>query len=246
VVITNLCSYIVTSANTSTMSSASWNEGTGLISSLLPASNTATRTVNGKEITGSTLSSTAAGDPAAFNLQQGDLKLGPAPLRDNIREDAELQLREEDHGTSAGPNSMVIDGGNGTLTNGAPSDTRPSAESNSGVAGSGAPSALDLSSLNGTHGLVPPLISELLPQSPVYHSVDLKREIERVRDARKRIKLDPSLLYDGGSSAYPLTNGYGAQGAIAPLPSTGLGASRIPVAALPSICAYTFHDVADG
>lgn len=173
--------------------------------------------VNGKQVTGSL----PAGDPTAFNSQQGDLKLGPAPLPDGLREEAERVIKEEDE-------AMAIDGGS-TQPNG---DIKPSDSTTS------APSVLDLSSLNGTAGLALPLMSDLLPHPAAFRSVDVKREVERVRDARKRIKLDPSVLYDSSNAYGGEANGYVRQ---PPPPS-----SKIPSAALPSICAYTFHDAEDG
>lgn len=204
----------VTSPNTNAAQASSWEEATGLISSLLPVANTGPRMVNGKQVTGSL----PAGDPSAFNSQQGDLKLGPAPLSDGLREEAERIIKEEDEAMAADGTSAQLNG-----------DVKPSDSSAS------APSVLDLSSLNGTAGLAPPLMSDIPPQSTAFRSVDVKREVERVRDARKRIKLDPSLLYDSSNAYGGGANGYARQ-----------SPSRVPSAASPSICAYTFHDAEDG
>lgn len=87
----------------------------------------------------------------------------------------------------------------------------------------------------GSSGLLAPSLSELLPQPPTFRSIDVKREVEKVRDARKRIKLDPSVIY--GESGRE-TNGF-IHGSVA-------SSSKIPTSALPSICAYTFHDALDG
>lgn len=94
-------------------------------------------------------------------------------------------------------------------------------------------------------GLLAASITDLPPQAPTFRTVDVKREVQRIRDARKRIRLDPSLLNgtttSSTSSAFtsgvrdPAINGLGEQGA---------NAAR--VAALPSVCAYTFHDADDG
>lgn len=204
----------VTSASTNAVQPSSWVEATGLIRSLIPTPNTGFRMVNGKQVTGSL----NAGDPTAFNAQQGDLKLGPAPLVDALREEAERVIKEED-------DAMVVDGAE---TNGN-SSSKPSDSEKSG------PSVLDLSSINGTTGLAPPLMADILPQAASFRSVDVKREVERVRDARKRIKLDPSILQESLQNAE--TNGY---------PQTTATTSKISSAALPSICAYTFHDALDG
>jgi transcription initiation factor TFIID subunit 5 len=68
-------------------------------------------------------------------------------------------------------------------------------------------------------GVVSPIASDLLPQPASFKAVDVNRELEKVKDTRKRIKLDPSLL-------------------------SGPGHQR--GRALPSICAYTLHDVVEG
>ncbi|KAF8759006.1 WD40 associated region in TFIID subunit, NTD2 domain [Rhizoctonia solani] len=43
-------------------------------------------------------------------------------------------------------------------------------------------------------GLVSPAQGDLLPQPPTFRMADVKREVEKVRDARKRIRLDPNVL----------------------------------------------------
>jgi len=57
-------------------------------------------------------------------------------------------------------------------------------------------------------------------------TVDVDREVNAVRDARKRIRLDPSAL-SGVDPNSPQ-------------------AASLKARALPSICAYTLHDVAEG
>ena len=83
--------------------------------------------------------------------------------------------------------------------------------------------ALDVGA--GEAKLVQPEYAELLPQPPTFRSVDLKREVQKVRDARKRIRLDPGILVSSEGSG---------------------GVATRSAAALPSICAYTFHDASDG
>jgi transcription initiation factor TFIID subunit 5 len=65
-------------------------------------------------------------------------------------------------------------------------------------------------------GVVAPGVSDLPPCPPTFKTMDIQREVEKVRDARKRIRLDPSA-------------------------SVSNTATRIP-----SICAYTLHDVPEG
>lgn len=75
-------------------------------------------------------------------------------------------------------------------------------------------------------GVISPTEADMLPHPPSFKTIDVQREVEKVRDARKRIRFEPSTLtsVDLGS----------AQGAAA------------RARALPSICAYTLHDVGEG
>lgn len=75
-------------------------------------------------------------------------------------------------------------------------------------------------------GVISPSVTDLLPHPPSFQTQDVKREVERVRDARKRIRLEPSVLAS----------------AILNTPQGAAARSR----ALPSICAYTLHDVGEG
>jgi transcription initiation factor TFIID subunit 5 len=75
-------------------------------------------------------------------------------------------------------------------------------------------------------GLVTPAESELLPHPPAFKTIDIEREVSAVRDARKRIRLDPSALNNIDPNS----------------PQATLQRAR----ALPSICAYTLHDVTEG
>lgn len=88
-------------------------------------------------------------------------------------------------------------------------------------------------------GLLAPTLEDLPPQPPSFRTVDVWREVERVRDARKRIRLDPALA-SGGSGFLTgvrdaMVNGMGEE-----------GAKAARAAALPSVCAYTYHDAEDG
>ncbi|KAG9314306.1 TFIID and SAGA subunit [Chiua virens] len=70
-------------------------------------------------------------------------------------------------------------------------------------------------------GVISPTEADMLPHPPSFKTIDVQREVEKVRDARKRIRLEPSALT-----------------------SVDLGSAR--ARALPSICAYTLHDVGEG
>ena len=125
---------------------------------------------------------------------------------------------------------------------------RPS-EPPQGEAASATPAATSDARPNGTSGpdfsvgLLAASITDLPPQAPTFRTVDVKREVQRIRDARKRIRLDPSLLNGSATSATSFTSGV-RDPSINALGEQGALAAR--VAALPSVCAYTFHDADDG
>ena len=76
-------------------------------------------------------------------------------------------------------------------------------------------------------GLTKPQLSDMPPLPPSFRTIDVKREVEKVRDARKRIRLEPSAL----SMEKDVDS-----------PQAAVARAR----ALPSICAYTLYDVGDG
>jgi transcription initiation factor TFIID subunit 5 len=176
---------LVTASNSTSIAAHAWEESTGLLSALTQ--------VNGMSDT------SRAMDPQAFNASRGDLKLGPSPVNDALRQEADRRLREQqmngfDPELSGGPQYDLP----------FPFGVMPA-------------------------GVVAPSANELLPRPPQFRTVDVQREMDRVRDARKRIKLDPSSL-----SGDIDIHGFDKQ-------STAARAK-----ALPSICAYTLHDAADG
>lgn len=162
----------VTTSPSTAVSANSWEESTGLLSSLIPQSG-----------------STNTNDANAFNASKGGLKLGPVPISDELRAETERQLREQ---------AMI--------------DRDPAAQYDAYARPAPIP------------GVTSPSLSDLPPHPPSFRTIDVKREVEKVRDARKRIRLEPSAL----------TNATPAQSAVA------------RARALPSICAYTLHDVGEG
>lgn len=157
------------------MSPHAWEESTGLLSALVPQAGATNQWTN----------------PQAFNQSRGDLKLGPMPIQEDLRVEAERVLREQ---------AML--------------ERDPSAQQE------------NLFPQPSVVGLVSPSTSELPPYPPTFKTVDVKREVERVRDARKRIRLEPSIL------------------GTMDLDSPHAAALRPRV--IPSICAYTMHDVGEG
>lgn len=154
------------------MSPNAWEESTGVLAPLIPQA--------------------GFKDPQSFNASKGELKLGPAPLNEELQAESERVLREQ---------AMV--------------DRDPNAQYDLQYARPAPPP-----------GVISPSLTDLPPHPPTFRTVDVKREVEKVRDARKRIRLEPSVL----NNVNPNT----PQGAIA------------RARALPSICAYTLHDVGEG
>ncbi|CAA7258673.1 unnamed protein product [Cyclocybe aegerita] len=176
-VVNNHLRFEVTSTNPTSMSSHAWEESTGLLSSLIPQASGSKTTLT---------------NPHAFNASKGTLRLGPAPLAEDLKMEAERVLREQavmDRDLNAQYDVPI---------------TRPLV----------AP------------GLTAPTEADLLPRPTTFKYRDVEREVELVRDARKRIRLEPSVLGNVDANS-PQANALRAR-------------------ALPSICAYTLHDVTEG
>lgn len=148
----------------------------------------------------STTLSPVVPSPVAYNRAKGPLKLGLAPLPDSLAEETKRAIKEDQDFDSA------MDGTDGAMS----AKARRALAANEPT-------------------LVPPESSDLLPRPVLFKSIDVRREVEKVRDARKRIRLEPA----------PLT----ASDAELGLDRAALFAK---VGAMPSICAYTFHDANDG
>ncbi|KAG2159789.1 WD40-repeat-containing domain protein [Suillus bovinus] len=174
-VVNNHLRFDVTSASATAVSPNAWEESTGLLSQLIPQT-----------------SASATPNPHAFNASKGELKLGPAPISEELRTETERVIREQ----------SVL-------------DRDPNAQ-------------YDLQFLRppAIQGVVSPTESDMLPYPQSFKTVDVQREVEKVRDARKRIRLEPSAL-----SSIDMNSVQG-------------GAAR--ARGLPSICAYTLHDVGEG
>ncbi|KAF9787257.1 TFIID and SAGA subunit [Thelephora terrestris] len=172
-VVNNHLRFDVTTANSTAVTPNSWEESTGLLSSLIPQNKSATTTLV---------------DPRAFNASAGQLKLGPAPLSEDFQTAIKEQaMMDRELSTSYDFNYNI-------------QPTVP--------------------------GTIAPTTTELLPHPPTFKTLDVRREVERVRDERKRIRLEPSTLTAVGVNS-PAAATYRAS-------------------ALPSVCIYTLHDVPEG
>ncbi|KAL1951826.1 hypothetical protein VTO73DRAFT_975 [Trametes versicolor] len=173
-VVNNHLRFEVTSAPTTSISARAWEESTGFLSAVVPQTNGSNS------------------DASSYNTSKGELKLGPAPMQEDLRVETERTLQEQ---------ALV--------------DHDPGARYDLHIVRQAPPP-----------GLLSPTLAELPPHPPMFKTIDVKREVEKVRDTRKRIRLDPSVLNGANMNT--------AQGATA------------RARALPSICAYTFHDVGEG
>lgn len=179
-----------------------------------------------------------------FNLAT-ELKLGPVPLAQKLKDQIAHELRDE-VGSSA--QATGADGSaegasprtqqNGVDANGdvemvsspaaGPSGTTGAQNRGSPAPGGGPPSASvdpkpDLGDLfpNGQEisELVSPSPEETIPPTPaLFRIVDLKREVEAIRDKRKMIRLGPSMDENAGA----------------------------PSVVLPSVVAFTVFDQGEG
>lgn len=162
--------HAVATSSTAQVSPTSWEENTGLLASLIP------------DLNGSSVA-----DVHAFNSSKGDLKLGPAPVHEELRTETERVLREQ----------AMID---------------PSVQFDAHFGRTAGPS-----------GLTAPSKDDLPPHPPNFRTIDVKREVEKVKDQRKRIRLEPSTVNTANIN-------------------TPQGRAR----ALPSVCTYTLHDAGEG
>jgi transcription initiation factor TFIID subunit 5 len=154
-----------------------WEESTGLLSSLIP------QTAD---------SSTPETSAQTYNTSTGALKLGPAPISEEVRTEAERILREQ---------ALI--------------DRDPAAHYD-----------YQISRQFNTPGLISPSEADLLPSPPNFKTIDVAKEVERVRDIRKRVRLDPAAFSNVDAN----------------LPNVNFASGR----GLPSISCYTLHDVPEG
>ncbi|WFC98899.1 Transcription initiation factor TFIID subunit 5 [Malassezia yamatoensis] len=171
------------------------------------------------------------------------LKLHPTiPLTEDLKEEVNHVLREEQSQSqqTAQPASQSKAEDNQPSTPQPESRSRSSSRSRS-VAPSArddstVPEDMDVSQPVSDHsaGLHEATFADLPPQPSAFRTVDLLREVERVRDARKRLRIDPRLAPEPASAT-----GEAAQHA-----SQWPGVPR--TVGLPSVCMYTFYDAEDG
>ena len=148
---------------------------------------------------------------SSTSVPQTPLKLGPMPADPKLDKEVQRVLQAERTATP-----QLVASTSTLVTNGTSEDSNIQSTSTSTSAFQETP-------------LAPVLPSDLPPYPPSFRTIDVKREVEKVREARKRIKLGP------------LGNDQAATQITATSPSGGSQAKY----SLPSVCMFSFHDTGD-
>lgn len=176
-----------------------------------------------------------------------DLKLGPAPVDPKLQREVARQVKD-DEGSSAAP-AATLNGaatGSGAATPAAGADAKPGTQGDSTMAAAtsddvamksdATPTAVDFAADEPKAAPLPELVSpfpaELPPYPNALRTIDVMREVEKVREARKRIRL--------GAEAY----GPGAVESQV-IRTDGRKSVTSSTAAKPSVCLFTVHDAGD-
>lgn len=181
---------------------------------------------------------------ADFNAHAAgpQLKLHPRiPLAEDLKEEVEHILREEQTQLQRSTPSQEA---KGTPTPGAddgseressaPPKSRSQSLAPAGREGSAMEEDAPRSEADPSAGLHEATLADLPPHPSAFRTVDLLREVERVRDARKCLHIDPKLAPEPAS----------ATGDAAKHAAQWPGVPR--TVGLPSVCMYTFYDAEDG
>ncbi|SHO76905.1 Similar to S.cerevisiae protein TAF5 (Subunit (90 kDa) of TFIID and SAGA complexes) [Malassezia sympodialis ATCC 42132] len=172
---------------------------------------------------------------ADFNARAAgpQLKLHPRiPLAEDLKDEVDHVLRDEQAQLQA--KSKVEPTEKDTSTPTDTKDTNASSPASSSRDPSVPPQHEEAEDMEQepTSDLLGPTLADLPPQPSMFRTVDLLREVERVRDARKCLRIDPKLAPQAASAAD------------AKPPSSWDGVPR--TVGLPSVCMYTFFDAEDG
>lgn len=182
---------------------------------------------------------------AEFNQRAAgpQLKLHPRiPLADDLRDEVQLVLHEEqqrhagaDGSADRKAPSADAEQGDVSMENAESDAARRSVKRSESVgARESSVATEDGGEADPSTGLLEPTLADLPPQPTTFRTVDLLREVERVRDARKCLRIDPKLAPE------PAT----ADAASARQSTKWQGVPR--TVGLPSVCMYTYFDAEDG
>jgi transcription initiation factor TFIID subunit 5 len=126
------------------------------------------------------------------------LKLGPAPMTDKLKEQVSKTLQDEDEAAVTNGNVNGHDGNgesaaqqNGHEANGDVEMSEPNGEGSKVATREQSPTANEVKLEPDTHSdLISPAESETNPPVPgIFRIADLKREVEAVRDRRRMMRL---------------------------------------------------------
>ncbi|KAI5474370.1 transcription initiation factor TFIID subunit 5 [Pseudohyphozyma bogoriensis] len=155
-----------------------------------------------------------------------ELKLGPAPMDAKLEREVLRAVKEEEPASTADASTSAAAAGT--------ADGAQTANANGEAAAAALPepTVLDLTTPQANKdSALPPLVSPFPADLPPYpnslRTIDVAREVERVREARKRIKL--------GAEAYQP----------AKVVTMGAQTQDKSAAAKPSACLFTIHDSGD-
>ncbi|SCV69766.1 BQ2448_1160 [Microbotryum intermedium] len=172
------------------------------------------------------LSKFAGREPSSKGLDP--LKLGPAPVDPNLEREVARQVKDDAANDAMDTSIPTANGINGSTT------------TNDPTRGAGStPLAIEFADAS-PHAVNVPLVapapSDMLPMPQTLRTIDVMREVEKVREARKRIKLSAE-AYVAVPATTTTTNGSGDK--------VGVPLGQVTEAAKPSVCIFTIHDAGD-
>ncbi|KDE06754.1 hypothetical protein MVLG_02950 [Microbotryum lychnidis-dioicae p1A1 Lamole] len=172
------------------------------------------------------LSDFAGKEPSSKALDP--LKLGPAPVDPNLEREVARQVKDDAAQDAMDTSTPSANGINGSTST-----------SEAKVGAGSTPHVIDFADAS-PHAenlpLINPVPSDMLPMPQTLRTIDVMREVEKVREARKRIKLSAEAYV-----AVPATTTMnGANG-----DKVGVPLGQVTEAAKPSVCIFTIHDAGD-
>lgn len=138
--------------------------------------------------------------PSNGQATNTELKLGPAPVTDKLREQVTKTLRDEESAATNGDHSTLegdtAGDSNGHEANGDVDMNSPRDHDSRAQTKDSSPTVTTVKlemDVETDPDLVSPAENETLPPVPgIFRIADLKREVEAVRDRRKMIRLGPT------------------------------------------------------
>lgn len=152
---------------------------------------------------------TTAGPTPASALPP-PLKLGPMPIDPKLSKEVQRTLQAQGLAKTPGDAEMQVEGGS------------TSADTGNTAAGSS----------SATYAIPPVNPADLPPYPPSFRTIDVKREVEKIKEARRRIRLGPNPAASTSSDGKLTVSALG-------------GPASQAKYNLPSVCMFTLHDTND-